>query len=49
MKINGKEVIGKSFAYDNCHKIYVLEDGEVWILRKGSGKNGNFNNWKRNN
>lgn len=27
MKINGKEVItnGK-FAYDGCHKIYILED-----------------------
>jgi len=28
MKINGKEVLGKSFAYDGCHKIYILEDEE---------------------
>ena len=26
MKINGIEVIGKSFAYDGCHKIYIIED-----------------------
>lgn len=26
MKINNIEVIGKKFAYDNCHKIYVIED-----------------------
>ena len=25
MKINGIEVKGKSFAYDECHKIYILE------------------------
>lgn len=25
MKINGKQVIGESFAYDGCHKIYVIE------------------------
>ena len=31
MKINGKEVItnGK-FAYDTCHKIYILED-IIWV------------------
>ena len=28
MKINNMEVIGKSFAYDNCHKIYIIEDEE---------------------
>lgn len=28
MKINGKEVLGKKFAYDGCHKIYVIEDLE---------------------
>ena len=26
MKINNKEVIGDKFAYDGCHKIYVIED-----------------------
>lgn len=26
LKINGKEVLGKEFAYDGCHKIYILED-----------------------
>ena len=26
MKINNMEVIGKEFAYDGCHKIYILED-----------------------
>lgn len=26
MKINGKEVVGKSFAYDGCHKIYICEE-----------------------
>lgn len=28
MKINGVEVIGNKFAYDGCHKIYVIEDQE---------------------
>ena len=26
MKIKGKEVVGVAFAYDGCHKIYVVED-----------------------
>jgi hypothetical protein len=26
MLINGQEVNGKSFAYDRCHKIYIIED-----------------------
>lgn len=26
MKINNIEVKGDSFAYDGCHKIYILED-----------------------
>lgn len=25
MKINGKKVVGDCFAYDGCHKIYILE------------------------
>lgn len=28
MKINNLEVIGKYFAYDDCHKIYIIEDEE---------------------
>lgn len=28
LKINGKEVKGKKFAYDGCHKIYIIEDLE---------------------
>lgn len=28
MKINKKEVKGKEFAYDECHKIYILETEE---------------------
>lgn len=28
MKINGKEVVGNKFAYDGCHKIYIVEDLE---------------------
>jgi hypothetical protein len=30
MKINGKETKAKSFAYDGCHKIYLLENEEEW-------------------
>lgn len=26
MKINGKEVLGTKFAYDGCHRIYIIED-----------------------
>lgn len=26
MKINEKKIIGKEFAYDGCHKIYIIED-----------------------
>mgnify|MGYP003292173738 CR=1 FL=1 len=28
MKINGTEIKGNKFAYDNCHKIYIIEDNE---------------------
>ena len=28
MKINGKEVNHKMFAYDGCHKIYLLDNDE---------------------
>lgn len=26
MKVNGIEIIGNKFAYDSCHKIYIIED-----------------------
>ena len=26
MKLNGIEVVGNEFAYDGCHKIYIIED-----------------------
>ena len=26
MKVNGKRIYGDAFAYDGCHKIYILED-----------------------
>lgn len=28
LEINGRTVIGDTFAYDGCHKIYILEDKE---------------------
>lgn len=28
MKINGKKIKGNKFAYDGCHKIYIIEDDE---------------------
>lgn len=28
MKINNIEVKGDKFAYDGCHKIYIIEDDE---------------------
>jgi hypothetical protein len=27
MKINGLQVTAQTFAFDGCHKIYLLEDG----------------------
>ena len=27
MTINGKLVKGNEYAYDGCHKIYIIEDG----------------------
>ena len=26
MKINDVEVLGNKFAFDGCHKIYIIED-----------------------
>ena len=37
MKINGQEVVGESFAYDGCHKIYVIESIRDREDAKGSG------------
>ena len=28
MKINGLQVTAKKFAFDGCHKIYLIENGE---------------------
>lgn len=28
IKVNGKIVKGDKVAYDGCHKIYILEDGD---------------------
>ena len=28
MKVNGIEIVGNKFAYDGCHKIYIIEDKE---------------------
>ncbi len=28
MKVNNKEIKGNEFAYDGCHKIYIIEDLE---------------------
>lgn len=28
MKINKELVLGNKFAYDGCHKIYIIEDNE---------------------
>ena len=45
MKINGKQVIGNKFAYDGCHKIYILEDKEDLedIKNKGYNENDVYN------
>jgi hypothetical protein len=37
MKINGVEILGKQFAYDNCHKIYIIEDNEDLNVAKDCG------------
>ena len=28
MKINGREVVGDKFAYEGCHKMYVLKNDQ---------------------
>lgn len=37
MKINGKEIKAKQFAYDGCHKIYLIEDTDDLKEAKGIG------------
>ena len=37
MKINEKEVIGNSFAYEGCHKIYVCENKEDEEMMRAYG------------
>lgn len=39
MKINGKEINSKEFAYDRCHKIYLLDDEEDKTSAITSGYN----------
>ena len=34
MKINGQEIIADKFAYDGCHKIYIIEDEEDLEMAK---------------
>jgi hypothetical protein len=37
MKINNQETTAKAFAYDDCHKIYLLERDSDWKDASGSG------------
>lgn len=30
MKINGKDIKAMGFAFDGCHKIYLLDNEEEW-------------------
>ncbi len=39
MKINNKEVKNKLFAYDGCHKIYLLENESEIKEAKKTGYN----------
>lgn len=32
MKINGQEVSAKEFAYDGCHKIYLIENEQDRVM-----------------
>ena len=38
-EINGIEIIGNKFAYDNCHKIYIIEDEQDEQEAKECGYN----------
>lgn len=37
MLINGQEVAGTSFAFDKCHKIYIIEDNDDLAEAKDTG------------
>lgn len=37
MKINGKEVVGKSVAYEGCHKLYICEDKQDELMMLSLG------------
>ena len=36
-RINGIEVVANSFAYDGCHKIYLLNDGDDIVEAEEKG------------
>ena len=37
MKINGSTIEGNKFAYDGCHKIYIIEDEQDEIDARDLG------------
>ena len=37
MKVNGMEIEGKAFAFDGCHKIYIIETKEDELNAKECG------------
>lgn len=37
MKINGKTIKAKRFAFDGCHKMYILETREDYNQAKAAG------------
>ncbi len=37
MKVNGKEIKGIGFAFDGCHKIYVVKDKQQAEQARGNG------------
>ena len=37
MKINGKTVTGDRFAFEGCHKIYIIENPEQEADARGCG------------
>ena len=36
-KINGIEIVATAFAYDGCHKIYLLNDGDSIVEAEDAG------------
>lgn len=39
LKINGKEIVGTRYAYDMCHKFYIIEDEKDYEDARGLGYN----------